>query len=125
MSSVKRLPQRMLSYYLPLGVVWGCSVVAVAALPLSQFALVSFCLAVATVVGSRLAKGHGMLPRGRVANWHGAIAGVVYVGALALAATLARGELIWLSWITAVIVCAACAAGALIVDVPNGETVVD
>jgi len=50
---------------------------------------------------------------------------VVYVGALALAATLARGELIWLSWITAVIVCAACAAGALIVDVPNGETAVD
>ena len=116
MPDVKRTRERLLRYYLPLGLLWGGSIVGFAALPIQMWGLVSACLAVSTVVLSRSVRGRGVVARGRVAGWHTAISAGAYIGAFILAATVARGELVWLSWVAALVVCVLCTAGSWLAD---------
>lgn|GEM_PF-5603810 len=105
-------PQRTFRYFLPLGLLAGLSVVAFAALPLAMGGLVSFIVVVLGISLDRLTRLRGWVPTGARANWHLAIAGGAYVGALALAITVARGNSMWLSGISATVVLALFVAGS-------------
>lgn len=105
-------PQRTIRYFLPLGLLAGLSVVAFAALPLGMGGLVSFVGVVLGGVLDRLTRPRDWVPKGAPANWHLTIAGGAYIGALALAITVARGNSLWLSGISATIVLALFVAGS-------------
>lgn len=92
----------MVRYFLPLGLLAGASIVGFAALPLQMGGFVSLTMVLAGSVLDRSVRGRGLVPRGPAARWHTAISGAVYVGALVLAATVGRGELIWLAGTAAI-----------------------
>jgi hypothetical protein len=92
----------MVRYFLPLGLLAGISVLGFAVLPLQMGGLVSFIVVLAGIVLDRSVRGQGVVPRGPSARWHTVVSGVVYIGALVLAATVGRGELIWVAGIAAI-----------------------
>jgi len=106
---------RAVWYFLPLGLLAGSSVVAFAALPLRVGGLVSFVVVVLGIILDRLTRSRGIVPTGSRANWHLVVAGGAYVAALALAATVARGDLLWVSVVTATTVLALFAVGSWVV----------
>ena len=121
MPDVKRRREQMLRWCLPPGLLTGGAIVGFAALPVQMWGVVSFCLIVSVVALSLSVQRRTVVARGRAAGWHTAVFAGAVVSAFILASTAGRGQLIWLSWIAAVVVCAVGTAGSWLNDRPKAS----
>lgn len=104
-------------YFVPLASVAGASTFAFAALPQQMGGLVSLLtVSLLIVIDQSTRRSIETRPRGTRAVLHLVLTGLVYVGSLILAVTLARGEALWVAGLLAVVVFLAVGLGAW---VPN------
>jgi len=115
-----------LVFFIPLGLVGAGSVFAFAALPQQMGGLVSLVTVLLMVLIDRLAPGSiNSRLRGAGGIVYFVCSGILYVGSLVLAVTVARDDLLWLAALLAVLVFASLIAGAWIPDGRPADAISD
>lgn len=100
---MNRYPRTM-RYFLPLGALAAGAVLAFALVPLPQAGFVSLGVVVLGILIDRSTRSLGTRARGTIEVTHLVVAASAFVTALALAATVGRGEYYWVSVLTSLLV---------------------